>query len=174
MDDIAQRVRRGQDDGSIATDLAPESAAQQLTALTEGLSTRWLAGFLDRASSRCAAGRHRAMPRRAPALAPPVGNVRTVVEFPSRRRAHATVRGNTKATARPQTAGNQNRRCLEKEGRRGDTGAHRDPSSGRRGGPVPRAPLFSSSSGAVPDPATGGARGPLALDFYPSGEAGVL
>ena len=54
MDDIAQRVRRGQDDGSIATDLAPESAAQQLTALTEGLSTRWLAGFLTTEQARAA------------------------------------------------------------------------------------------------------------------------
>jgi AcrR family transcriptional regulator len=54
MDDIAQLVRRGQEDGSIASDLAPESAAQQLTALTEGLSTRWLAGFLTTEQARAA------------------------------------------------------------------------------------------------------------------------
>ena len=54
MDDIAELVRRGQEDGSIASDLAPESAGQQLTALTEGLSTRWLAGFMTTEQARAA------------------------------------------------------------------------------------------------------------------------
>ncbi len=54
IDDMTQLVRRGQEDGSIASDLAPESAAQQLTALTEGLSTRWLAGFLTTEQARVA------------------------------------------------------------------------------------------------------------------------
>jgi AcrR family transcriptional regulator len=52
IDDIARHIRRGQEDGSIASDLAPESAGQQLTALTEGLSTRWLAGFLTTEQAR--------------------------------------------------------------------------------------------------------------------------
>ena len=42
---IAEIVRVGQLDGSIAKDLDPESVAQQLTALADGLGTRWLAGF---------------------------------------------------------------------------------------------------------------------------------
>jgi AcrR family transcriptional regulator len=52
IDDVARLVRRGQADGSIASDLVPESVAQQLTALTEGLSTRWLAGFLTTEQAR--------------------------------------------------------------------------------------------------------------------------
>jgi AcrR family transcriptional regulator len=52
IDDIVGLIRRGQEDGSIASDLAPESAGQQLTALTEGLSTRWLAGFLTTQQAR--------------------------------------------------------------------------------------------------------------------------
>jgi AcrR family transcriptional regulator len=47
VEDIAGFVRRGQEDGSIATDLAPEAVALQVTALTEGMSTRWLSGFLS-------------------------------------------------------------------------------------------------------------------------------
>ena len=54
IDDIAELVRGGEEDGSIASDLAPESTAQQLTALTEGLSTRWLAGFLTTEQARAA------------------------------------------------------------------------------------------------------------------------
>ena len=52
IDDVARLVRRGQEDGSIASDLAPESAGQQLTAVTEGLSTRWLAGVLSTEQAR--------------------------------------------------------------------------------------------------------------------------
>jgi AcrR family transcriptional regulator len=54
IDDIVRLIRRGQEDGSVASDLAPESAGQQLTALTEGLSTRWLAGFLTTQQARAA------------------------------------------------------------------------------------------------------------------------
>jgi AcrR family transcriptional regulator len=52
IDDVARLVRRGQGDGSIASDLSPESAGQQLTAMTEGFSTRWLAGFLTTEQAR--------------------------------------------------------------------------------------------------------------------------
>jgi AcrR family transcriptional regulator len=52
IDDVARLVRRGQEDGSIGSDLVPESASHQLTALTEGLSTRWLAGFLTTEQAR--------------------------------------------------------------------------------------------------------------------------
>jgi AcrR family transcriptional regulator len=50
--DVARLVRRGQDDGSIADDLHADATARQLTAITEGLSTRWLAGFLDTDEAR--------------------------------------------------------------------------------------------------------------------------
>jgi AcrR family transcriptional regulator len=52
IDDVARLIRRGQEDGSIPADLVPEEAAQQLTAMTEGLSTRWLAGLLTTAEAR--------------------------------------------------------------------------------------------------------------------------
>jgi len=52
IDDVAALVRRGQDDGSIGRELKPDSAGQQLTALAEGLSTRWLAGFLTTKEAR--------------------------------------------------------------------------------------------------------------------------
>jgi BetI-type transcriptional repressor, C-terminal len=52
IDDISRLIRRGQEDGSIASDLSAESAGHQLTALTEGLSTRWLAGFLTTKQAR--------------------------------------------------------------------------------------------------------------------------
>jgi len=52
IDDVAGLVRRGHDDGSILTSVDPVEAGQQLTALTEGLSTRWLAGFLDTEQAR--------------------------------------------------------------------------------------------------------------------------
>jgi AcrR family transcriptional regulator len=52
IDDVAELVQRGQADGSIASDLVPESASQQLTAMTEGLSTRWLAGFVTAEEAR--------------------------------------------------------------------------------------------------------------------------
>jgi AcrR family transcriptional regulator len=50
--DVADLVRRGQRDGSITRDLDPEQVGQQLTALTEGLSTRWLASFLTTEQAR--------------------------------------------------------------------------------------------------------------------------
>lgn len=52
IDDISRLIQRGQEDGSIASDLVSEAAAQQLTAMTEGLSTRWLAGFLTTEEAR--------------------------------------------------------------------------------------------------------------------------
>jgi AcrR family transcriptional regulator len=54
IDDVGRLVRRAQADGSIASDLVPESAGLQLTALTEGISTRWLAGFLATEEARSA------------------------------------------------------------------------------------------------------------------------
>jgi AcrR family transcriptional regulator len=52
IDDVARLILRGQEDGSIPAGLAPEEAAQQLTAMTEGLSTRWLAGLLSTEDAR--------------------------------------------------------------------------------------------------------------------------
>jgi AcrR family transcriptional regulator len=52
IDDVARLVRRGHDDGSIESGLLPEPAGQQLTALTEGVSTRWLAGLLGTEQAR--------------------------------------------------------------------------------------------------------------------------
>lgn len=54
IDDVAALVRRGQADGSIGPDVDPAAAGQQLSALTEGLSTRWLAGFLTVDEARAA------------------------------------------------------------------------------------------------------------------------
>lgn len=47
IEDTAALIREGQADGSIDASIEPVDAAQHLTALTEGLSTRWLAGFLE-------------------------------------------------------------------------------------------------------------------------------
>jgi AcrR family transcriptional regulator len=52
IDDVADLLRRGQGDGSVARELDPEQVGQQLTALTEGLSTRWLASFLTTEQAR--------------------------------------------------------------------------------------------------------------------------
>ncbi len=52
IDDTAELVRRGQADGSIEASVDPDEAGQLLTALTEGLSTRWLAGFIDTEQAR--------------------------------------------------------------------------------------------------------------------------
>jgi AcrR family transcriptional regulator len=52
IDDVTRLVRRGQSDGTIATDVPAESVGQHLTALTEGLSTRWLAGFVTTKQAR--------------------------------------------------------------------------------------------------------------------------
>jgi AcrR family transcriptional regulator len=52
IDDVAALVRRGRRDGSIPRELDPEQVGQQLTALTEGLSTRWLASFLTTEQAR--------------------------------------------------------------------------------------------------------------------------
>ncbi|MEU5974028.1 TetR/AcrR family transcriptional regulator [Streptomyces sp. NPDC047315] len=50
-DDVAHLVRRAQEAGLAAPDVAPDAAAERLTALTEALSERWLNGIapLERA-----------------------------------------------------------------------------------------------------------------------------
>lgn len=45
--DLATVVREGQSDGSIESATAPEELAVQLSALVEGLSSRWLTGLLS-------------------------------------------------------------------------------------------------------------------------------
>lgn len=45
---VAERIVAGQGDGSIPANLDPPSTAERLTALVDGLSSRWLAGVLDR------------------------------------------------------------------------------------------------------------------------------
>ena len=42
--DIADLVRRGHDDGSIRTDVDPDTTGVQLSAFVEGISGRWLVG----------------------------------------------------------------------------------------------------------------------------------
>jgi AcrR family transcriptional regulator len=44
--DIAEAIERAQDSGEIRADLDPAAAAERLTSLIEGLSTRWLSGSL--------------------------------------------------------------------------------------------------------------------------------
>ncbi len=43
---IASLIAQGQQDGSVDPEVAPEPAAERLTALVEGLSSRWLAELL--------------------------------------------------------------------------------------------------------------------------------
>lgn len=50
--DVASLIRQGQADGSIPGDLDADELAPLLTALTEGLSSRWLAGILTTRSAR--------------------------------------------------------------------------------------------------------------------------
>lgn len=52
MQDLAAVIREGQSDNSIASAAAPEEVAVQLTALVEGLSSRWLTGLLPTAEVR--------------------------------------------------------------------------------------------------------------------------
>jgi AcrR family transcriptional regulator len=52
IEDVADLIREGQTDGSIDSGIEPLEGAQHLTALTAGLSTRWLAGFLDTNQAR--------------------------------------------------------------------------------------------------------------------------
>jgi AcrR family transcriptional regulator len=51
VDDLADIVRRGQADGSMAADLKRAEIGQRLTALVEGLSSRWLAGLISTAEA---------------------------------------------------------------------------------------------------------------------------
>ena len=46
-DAVAQPIRRGQADGSIPRAIDAHAAAVRLTAVVDGLSTRWLAGLLS-------------------------------------------------------------------------------------------------------------------------------
>jgi AcrR family transcriptional regulator len=50
--DIATLVRRGQGEGSIPRGLDCKGIGQRLTALTEGLGTRWLSGFVATEAAR--------------------------------------------------------------------------------------------------------------------------
>jgi AcrR family transcriptional regulator len=49
---IADRIREGQSDGSIGSDLDARACAERLTALVDSLSSRWLAGLLARDRAR--------------------------------------------------------------------------------------------------------------------------
>ena len=49
--DLAAIVRRGQLAGSLAPDLLADEIAERLTALVEGLSSRWLAGLISTAEA---------------------------------------------------------------------------------------------------------------------------
>jgi AcrR family transcriptional regulator len=51
INDLADIVRRGQGDGSISASVDPYEAGQRLTALTEGLSGRWLADLISTAEA---------------------------------------------------------------------------------------------------------------------------
>lgn len=45
---VADRIRAGQQDGSVRADRDPQASAERLTALVDGLSGRWLAGLYER------------------------------------------------------------------------------------------------------------------------------
>lgn len=45
---VEQRIREGQEDGSVRADADARASAELLTALVDGLSGRWLAGLLER------------------------------------------------------------------------------------------------------------------------------
>jgi AcrR family transcriptional regulator len=49
---IANRILDGQADGSIRADVDPQASAERLTASVDGLSSRWLAGLIDRERAR--------------------------------------------------------------------------------------------------------------------------
>jgi AcrR family transcriptional regulator len=49
---VAGIIAAGIDDGSIPAHVAPQLAAERLTALVDGLSARWLAGVIDRERAR--------------------------------------------------------------------------------------------------------------------------
>ncbi len=52
IDDIAELVRTGHDDGSIPTPLDADDTGVRLSALVEGISARWLNGILTTAQAR--------------------------------------------------------------------------------------------------------------------------
>jgi AcrR family transcriptional regulator len=49
---VAERIGAGRTDGSIRADADPLASAERLTALVDGLSSRWLAGLLERTRAR--------------------------------------------------------------------------------------------------------------------------
>jgi AcrR family transcriptional regulator len=49
---VARAIAAGVDDGSIPGGVDPLAAAERLTALVEGLSSRWLAGVIERERAR--------------------------------------------------------------------------------------------------------------------------
>lgn len=52
INDVADLVRTGKEDGSIPEHIDAESVGHRITALTEGLSTRWLSGFINTEAAR--------------------------------------------------------------------------------------------------------------------------
>ncbi|MGH3025831.1 MAG: TetR/AcrR family transcriptional regulator [Gaiellaceae bacterium] len=49
---IAGAIKDGHSDGSISPSVDPQTAAERLTTLVDGLSARWLAGIITRAQAR--------------------------------------------------------------------------------------------------------------------------
>lgn len=49
---VAERIRTGQEDGSVRRDVDPAASAERLTATVDGLSARWLAGVMARERAR--------------------------------------------------------------------------------------------------------------------------
>lgn len=52
IDEVADLVEGGKEDGSIAGHVDAGSVGRQVTALTEGISTRWLSGFISTDAAR--------------------------------------------------------------------------------------------------------------------------
>ena len=49
---MASAIRDGLEDGSIAAGVDPDACAERLTALVDGLSSRWLAGIVEREAAQ--------------------------------------------------------------------------------------------------------------------------
>jgi AcrR family transcriptional regulator len=49
---VAERIRAGQEDGSVRPEVDPAASAERLTATVDGLSARWLAGLMTRERAR--------------------------------------------------------------------------------------------------------------------------
>ncbi len=52
VNDIAELIRAGHEDGTISNDLSPETLGVQLSAVVEGFSARWLTGLLSADDAR--------------------------------------------------------------------------------------------------------------------------